>query len=75
MTEAAAPRPLPHPTCPLCGAANQCAPASAGTFSVDCWCTGASISTESLSRVPVAMRGKACLCASCARVEHRADES
>ncbi len=65
MTEAP-PSPLPHSTCPLCGAANHCAPASAGTFAVACWCTGASISAESLSRVPEAMRGKACLCPSCA---------
>ncbi len=66
MTAAPLPSPLPHRICPLCGGANQCAPAEAGTFSVACWCSVASISLASLARVPEALRGTACLCPSCA---------
>lgn len=59
-------QPLANPTCPLCGGANQCAPATAGTFAVECWCTTAAISPEALARVPAELVGKACLCPRCA---------
>lgn len=54
--------------CPLCGAANQCAPASTGRFSVPCWCAEVSIDPQTLASLPEDMRGKACLCPACAGV-------
>lgn len=59
-------QPLANPICPLCGGANECAPAGAGTFAVDCWCRTVSISPEALARVPEELVGKACLCPRCA---------
>ena len=59
-------QPLPNHICPLCGGANQCAPAKAGTLEVECWCTTASISPEALARVPAELVRKACLCPRCA---------
>lgn len=59
-------QPLANHTCPLCGGANQCAPAAAGTFAVECWCTTAAISPDALARVPAELVGKACLCPRCA---------
>ncbi len=58
--------PLPNLTCPLCGGANQCAPATQGSFEVECWCTTASISPEALARIPKASLNKTCLCPRCA---------
>ena len=57
---------LPNSTCPLCGGANQCAPAASGTLDVECWCTTASISSEALAKVPADLIDKACLCPRCA---------
>ena len=57
---------LPTTICPLCGGANQCAPASTGSLDVPCWCTKASISREALARVPAELVDKACLCPRCA---------
>jgi len=57
---------LPNTTCPLCGGANQCAPAAAGRLDVPCWCTTATISAEALARVPPELVNKACLCPKCA---------
>ena len=56
----------PNTACPICGGFNQCAPASAGTFDVACWCTKATISPEALARVPTDLIDKACLCPRCA---------
>ncbi|EYC52438.1 hypothetical protein AZ34_16170 [Hylemonella gracilis str. Niagara R] len=61
-----APQPLPNLTCPLCGGANQCAPARAGTFDLPCWCRTTPVSAEALARVPAELRGRACLCPRCA---------
>lgn len=30
--------PLPALSCPLCGAANECAAAQSGSFDTPCWC-------------------------------------
>lgn len=60
-------RPLANLRCPLCGGANQCAPAGAGTFEVACWCKTASISRETLSRIPPGEVDRSCLCPRCAR--------
>lgn len=65
--------PLPNHLCPLCGAANQCAPARAGRFDVECWCTSTPVSTEALARVPAELVDKACLCPRCAAGVHAAD--
>ncbi|TAJ53028.1 MAG: DNA or RNA helicase of superfamily II [Nevskiaceae bacterium] len=57
---------LPNSQCPLCGGANQCAPARAGTLDVECWCTRATISPQALARVPAEWVNRACLCPRCA---------
>ena len=57
---------LPNATCPLCGGANQCAPAREGRLDVECWCTKATISPQALARVPPHRVDKACLCPRCA---------
>jgi len=67
--------PLPNPLCPLCGQPNQCAPAAAGDFAVECWCTSVVISPQALDRVPEAWRGKACLCPRCASGDFPAPSS
>jgi hypothetical protein len=71
-------QPLANHTCPLCGGANQYAPATAGTFAVECWCTTAAISPEALARVPAELVGKACLyprCAAAVEQEHTSQSS
>lgn len=64
--------PLPNSTCPLCGGANQCAPARAGTFDVECWCRTTPVRPEALARVAPEQRGQACLCPRCAVAGERA---
>ena len=61
--------PLPETACPVCGAANQCAVAQAGTFDVECWCKNVTFSTAALERVPDEKRRKACLCPMCAALK------
>ncbi len=61
---AAAPQREPH--CPLCGESNGCVPAADGTFDQPCWCAGLVIDRSVLARVPVVMKGRACLCPRCA---------
>ena len=58
--------PLRAPACPLCGEANECAAARAGTFDTPCWCTSATFSAELLAAVPAAASGRACICRGCA---------
>lgn len=57
---------LPNHICPLCGGANQCAPAKAGSLDVACWCTTAEISPQALALIPAELVNKACLCPRCA---------
>lgn len=57
---------LPNHLCPLCGGANQCAPAQAGQLDVPCWCTKAVIHPQALKRIPAGLLNKACLCPRCA---------
>ncbi|MCD6674389.1 MAG: cysteine-rich CWC family protein [Burkholderiaceae bacterium] len=58
--------PLPNDVCPRCGAANHCAPAAAGSFEAQCWCTRVTVSRRALSEIAVQFRGRACLCPACA---------
>jgi hypothetical protein len=56
--------------CPLCGQANACAmeiERETGVKQAPCWCTQVDFSPELLGRLPPQARGKACICASCAR--------
>ncbi|HVR54725.1 MAG TPA: cysteine-rich CWC family protein [Pseudorhodoferax sp.] len=58
--------------CPLCGADNRCAVQAArdqppGGAPVDCWCMVERIAPGVLERLPAALRGRACICARCAR--------
>ncbi|USD66995.1 cysteine-rich CWC family protein [Vibrio sp. SCSIO 43136] len=57
---------LDSKTCPICGKSNQCGNKSSQAFA--CWCGDPSIRfTESLlAKVPQHLRGKACICKSCA---------
>ncbi len=52
--------------CPLCGGVNQCAPAEAGVFDVECWCNMTAINPEAIARIPADLTNKACLCPGCA---------
>ena len=55
--------------CPVCGKSNQCAMELAeatGQAQAPCWCTEATFSAELLSRIPEDLRGKACICPTCA---------
>lgn len=56
--------------CPLCGQPNGCAlecERATGVLQPPCWCTQAKFEAELLSRIPEHARGKACICAACAR--------
>ncbi|TAK96949.1 MAG: hypothetical protein EPO09_05130 [Aquabacterium sp.] len=64
MTESS--QALPNHVCPLCGGANQCAPAKAGHLDVACWCTTTPISPQALALIPPDLINKACLCPRCA---------
>jgi hypothetical protein len=61
------PHALPNTLCPICGRANQCAPAASGDLGAPCWCRQATFSAELLATVPEAQRGLACICAACAK--------
>jgi hypothetical protein len=61
-----APQPKANLLCPLCGAANGCAPARSGRFDEPCWCQAASFPAALLARVPEPLRDVACVCAACA---------
>jgi Cysteine-rich CWC len=52
--------------CPLCGAGNACAMADAGGSESTCWCVAASFGEDLLARLPLAARGRACICSACA---------
>jgi Cysteine-rich CWC len=53
--------------CPICGQANACAVALAGSFDRPCWCRELTFTPAVLARVPEARRGKACVCRACAQ--------
>lgn len=52
--------------CPLCGGLNQCAVATTGELTTDCWCRTARIAPEVLARIPAEQRLRACVCPACA---------
>ncbi|HEY1229204.1 MAG TPA: cysteine-rich CWC family protein [Ramlibacter sp.] len=60
----------PDPSrCPLCGGPNGCAMETqrrTGEPQPPCWCTRAAFTPDLLSRVPMAARDRACVCAACA---------
>jgi hypothetical protein len=58
--------PRDAPLCPLCGAANGCVAAASASFDTPCWCVDVRFSDDVLARVPVAQRGRACVCRRCA---------
>lgn len=51
--------------CPLCQQANHCEVASGGSGE-SCWCQQATIPKGVLAQVPESLRGRACVCESCA---------
>jgi hypothetical protein len=52
--------------CPLCGDGNACGIAEGKST---CWCFEATISPETLARVPAEAREKACVCRGCVEGE------
>ncbi|HEC73947.1 MAG TPA: hypothetical protein ENI26_06180 [Methylophaga aminisulfidivorans] len=54
--------------CPLCHGSNSCGNLSPDTSS-SCWCRDPEISFPKalLEQVPVALRGKACICQACVK--------
>lgn len=58
--------PLRNPLCPLCGAANHCAVAASCDFNTPCWCREVVFTAELLASVRDEMKGRACICRSCA---------
>ncbi|MEZ5659795.1 MAG: cysteine-rich CWC family protein [Burkholderiaceae bacterium] len=68
-------KPLPNAVCPVCGAANRCAPAASGSFDTPCWCRDLRIDPARLVATPEAARGLACLCPRCAGATVAPDES
>jgi len=62
---------MPDPgQCPLCGKVNQCAmevEQATGVKQPPCWCTRVDFSAELLEQLPLAARGKACICGACAK--------
>ncbi|MYM62090.1 cysteine-rich CWC family protein [Pseudomaricurvus sp. HS19] len=62
--------------CPLCGKSNDCGqllPAVTSTAAeqgcngnADCWCFQAAIPRHLLDQIPPELRGKACICQTCA---------
>jgi hypothetical protein len=57
---------IAQPMCPLCGGRNACVPAACGHFDAPCWCRDLAFAPEVLARIPLAQRGVACVCATCA---------
>lgn len=58
--------------CPICGGHNGCAMVrerETGRPQPPCWCTQATFSVAVLERVPPLARGRACVCAQCARAQ------
>jgi hypothetical protein len=52
-------------SCPLCGAANDCAMANNRAVT-ECWCIRAKIPPAVLARIPAAKANSACVCQKCA---------
>lgn len=52
--------------CPLCGGPNDCGAVKGQST---CWCHTAVIPKEVWQRIPVEMRGVACICRSCAGID------
>lgn len=55
--------------CPLCGQPNQCGQCDPQATQHPCWCFTTEITAETRKRIPATARGKACVCARCARGE------
>jgi len=56
--------------CPLCAQPNRCAmevERATGIKQPPCWCTQTNFSADLLARIPQSARGKACVCAACAK--------
>jgi Cysteine-rich CWC len=46
--------------CPLCGSMNKC-----GAKNGDCWCFHKNVPIKLRERVPIELKGKACICQKC----------
>lgn len=52
--------------CPLCGGPNRCMMAQTGSIAGGCWCREVVFSQDLLSQIPEPLRGRACVCRTCA---------
>ncbi|HET9929702.1 MAG TPA: cysteine-rich CWC family protein [Polyangiaceae bacterium] len=50
--------------CPLCGNLNSCAVVEGSTE--PCWCSAITIPRETLEKIPLSAKDRACLCPRCA---------
>jgi hypothetical protein len=60
--------------CPLCGKPNQCARLK-GAPEGTCWCVSETFPPQILELVPVAKKGKACVCQDCLKKYRQTDSS
>ena len=56
-------QPNPNHACPVCGGANECAPARSGSFDTPCWCTTVTIPAANTRATE---DSASCLCVRCA---------
>ena len=68
--------------CPLCGEANGCGLAAEGAEArasggakVPCWCAEVEVARGVLDRLSVAAKGRACVCARCAKGQALAEHA
>ena len=52
-------------SCALCGGPNACAMASEGVNGAECWCQHVTFTRDVLERIPLADRGRVCVCRDC----------
>lgn len=59
--------------CPICGGRNDCEAQRSESIS-DCWCFHIPIPKELLASIPVAERGKSCVCKACV-IQYHSDQA
>jgi len=51
--------------CPICHQPNGCQKNSDEITHLKCWCTSVEVTERLLQRIPLSVRGKACVCKAC----------
>jgi hypothetical protein len=57
--------------CPLCGQSNDCQQCTVAVYKGPCWCAVVKIPEALIAKVPVELRGRACICRACVMKFHR----